>query len=381
MENTLFLTCPRGIEDVCRKELIDLGILNVESKPGGVAFKGDISDIYKIIYFIRTGMHLLLVLKKFECEKDHQLYNAIYDIEWNYYISAVQTFSISSHLRNSSFRNSLFVTHKAKDAIVDRIRKEVGARPNIDSKNPDIPLTLIIDGNNATLYMNTSGDPLYKRGYRQKIHKASVNEVMAAGILKLMEWNESEPLYDPMCGSGTFIIEAAMMSHKIPAGLYRKKYAFQNYLNYNPELWTKIKEEFDQNISKSKNNTLYGSDKLFDNVELSKENAVFAGVDKFVKFQKSNFKYFKPRNQSGKIIINPPYGERIGGSDNLEKLYEMIGDVFKSNCKDIDAYIFAENNELIKHIGLKSAAKIPLKNGKIDCRLIHYPIYEGSRDE
>ena len=320
-------------------------------------------------------MHLLIKLMDAKAENTDQLYQATFDYPWHEWIEPIDTFAIRSRIKSKNINNSNFATLKVKDAIVDRIFKQVGNRPNIEKINPRYSLFLFIIENKVNIYLNSSGHPLFKRGYREKIHKASMNEALAAGILLLSNWNKEEPLYDPMCGSGTFSIEAAMLGRNIPSGYYRKEFAFQKWHYFNNKVWNNIKKEAREKFS-HKRLFIYGFDNIPANILLSKQNARRILIHNSILFKNAEISDFNPED-SGTIIINPPYGERIGGEECLINLYKVIGDVLKNNCHGSNSYIFTGNKELIKHIGLKSEKKVILKNGKIDCRLLYYPIQEG----
>ena len=346
---------------------------------GGVEFWGDLRSLYSVNLHSKTGMHALVKILNVQAKNNDELYNEVYNYPWHEWITPVDTIFIRSRVRSRYFDNPQYASLKVKDALVDRIRKKTGNRPDVDKANPRYSLFLFIFENKVSIYLNSSGNSLSKRGYREKIHKASLNEALAAGIILLSGWKPGQPLYDPMCGSGTFLIEAAMMCRNIPAGYYRKGFAFQKWHYFNNRLWNQIVTEARENIL-HKRFPISGYDNISANIKLSMQNSRRILIHNYVKFKKADFSDFHPK-EPGIIIINPPYGERLGENNELENLYKLMGDVLKTYCQDSDAFILSGNLELAKHIGLKPENKIPLKNGKIDCRLLHFPIRHGKYAE
>ena len=243
MEFDLYLTCPRGLEKHCLDELSSIGITDVQIDKGGLFLKGDLSIIYKINYQSRLGMQLLVKIGQFNVVNEESLYKSIYSIEWTKYLTYIQTFSVKVRTRRSWIKNTQYAALKVKDAIVDRLRDYSGRRASIDTKTPDLPIDIFMDQNNCIVYLNSSGDPLFKRGYRNKIHKAAINETLAAGLIALSGWDSKIPLFDPMCGSGTLLIEAALKAYNIPPRINRQRYAFMRWLNYDKYLWNQITDD------------------------------------------------------------------------------------------------------------------------------------------
>ena len=373
-----FLSCPRGLEDITA-ETIKPFCRKVLPGRGGVEFWGDLRSLYSVNLHSKTGMHALIKILNVQAQNNDELYNEVYNYPWHEWITPVDTIFIRSRVRSRYFDNPQYASLKVKDALVDRIRKKTGNRPNVDKINPRYSLFLFIFENKVSVYLNSSGNSLSKRGYREKIHKASLNEALAAGIILLSGWKPGQPLYDPMCGSGTFLIEAAMMGRNIPAGYYRKGFAFQKWHYFNNRLWNQIVTEARENILYERF-PISGYDNISANIDLSKQNSRRILIHNYIRFKKAELSDFYPK-EPGIIIINPPYGERLGKDDELENLYKLMGDVLKTYCQDSDAFILSGNLELAKHIGLKPENKIPLKNGKIDCRLLHFPIRHGKYAE
>ena len=380
MNYNLYLTCPRGLEIECANELTKLGCENISPDNGGVFLTGNLRTIYTVNHLSRLGMHLLLKIVQLDCKDEQSLYDKIYDINWTKYISYIQTISVNVRSRRSWLSNTQFAALKVKDAVVDRIRAYSGKRPSIDIRSADVPIDIFLDGTTCNVYLNTSGDPLFKRGYRDKIHKAALNESLAAGLVKLSKWTHSEPLFDPMCGSGTLAIEAAMMALNIPPRGNRRGYAFMKWLNYDSFLWDDVKLVAETNINKTDKIRIYASDKLIENINMCKELAMKAGVHKHINFSVCNIKHFRPLTErSGFIITNPPYGERIGGEEEeLEFLYTTINERFINYCKGFSIYMICTESPFLEFITTDPSAQIPIRNGKLECNFLHYeiPAYE-----
>jgi len=371
-----FLTCPRGLEETTASQISKYIKNNPIIDNGGVSFKGDLTDMYMTNLYSRTGMHLLKKIISFKSVTTDEIYNNIYEYDWNTILDSNKTFFIKTKSNSVYYKNTNFITLKVKDAIVDKIRKQNGIRPSIDKINPDFIFFIIIKDDSIKVYIDSSGDPLFKRGYRTKIHKAALNESLAAGIIYLSNWDRVSPLYDIMCGSGTIPIEAAMMAYNIPPGVFRGKFAFQKWNDYNHSLWITTLCKAKEKININDNLEITGSDYFKKNIDLSLDSSKKIGINNII-FNRLDIKDFKPAHSSGTIIINPPYGIRVGEENTIKKLYKQLGDLFKKRCHGFDVYFFTGNLEAIKSIGLRSKRKIILKNGKIDCRLLYYPMMSG----
>ena len=376
MKYNLYLTCPRGLEKECANELEEMGCNNISIDNGGVFLTGDLRTIYAVNHHSRVGMHLLLKIIQLDCKDERALYNEINGINWTKYISYIQTISVNFRARKSWVTNTQFAALKVKDAVVDRIRAYSGKRPSIDIRSADVPIDVFLDGTTCNVYLNTSGDALFKRGYREKIHKAAINEALAAGLVKLTKWGHPAPLFDPMCGSGTFAIEAAMMALKIPPRGNRREYAFMKWLNYDSYLWDGVKLEAENNIILSDKLRIYSSDKLVENIEMCKASALKAGVDKHIRFSVCNIKHFRPLTEkSGFIITNPPYGERIGGDEKeLEFLYTTINERFNDFCKGFSIFMICTETPFLEYIEATPTSSTPMRNGKLECNFLEYNI-------
>ncbi len=378
---SLFLTCPRGLEEVCSQELLSIGIQNPIIKPGGLSFSGNFVTMAKVNLYSRTGMHLLVEQFAFKYENEKQFYSAIRQFKWFKFISPKNTFSILCHTHPKCAKiNSQFLTLKAKDAIVDNIREQRQLRPSVSKTMPDYPITIAIDAlYNVRVYLNSSGAPLNRRGYRTKIHKASLNEALAAGIILLSGWKKDQTLYDPMCGSGTLPIEAAMIARKIPPGIQRK-FAFMKWQNFKENEWITILSQAKENIDRNCTLKIHGSDIHQTNIRLSRHNSIRASVNKDIDFSVKDFIGLNHILKPGILVCNPPYGLRLDKNLDIDNLYKNMGDELKQHYTNWEAYIFTANLKAAKRFGLKTASRIPLKNGTLDSRLLKFNMYKGSKD-
>lgn len=369
----------QGLENVLADELKTLGAEDVEVGRRVVAFKGDKAAMYRANFCCRTALRILKPIYKFNAENVDELYEEARKFEWDKILSVKSTFSIDSTVYSDEFRHSKFVTYRVKDAIADYFSDKYGERPSIRINNPDIYLDVHISGNEVTLSLDSSGESLHKRGYRVGQTEAPINEVLAAGIIKLSGWDGNSNFYDPMCGSGTFLIEAALIAANINPGVYRNSFAFERWDDFDVELFESIynddsgEREFDYKI--------YGSDISPKAVGIALRNVKSARVGKYIDVQVKPLQEYESITEGGGIFItNPPYGERIGVED-MEGLYNTIGNKLKNVFKGFNAWVISENNELFDKIGLKPSVKFPILNGSLECELRQYVIFEGSYND
>ena len=371
--NQLVATTYAGLEEVLAQELIALNAEEVQVARRAVYFSGDTEMIYRANYSLRTALKILVPIRTFKIFKADDLYHQASKIKWEDYFDVDTTFAVQSTTFSDLFNNSMFASLKLKDAIVDRFRKEFNKRPSINSRQPQVLINLHITENTCTISLDSSGDSLHKRGYRINNHEAPISEVLAAGMIKIAGWNENEPLYDPMCGSGTIVIEAAMIAKNIRPGELGRKYAFQNWINYNPDLFEKIKN---QNDHRKVNFKIYGSDISRENIDMAFNNTDEAMVNDIVNLEILDFKTSEKKEDSSFLLFNPPYGERIESGD--ADFYAMIGERLKHHHPGSVAWIIS-TNECFKSIGLKPARKMPLFNGALQCSFRKYELYRGSK--
>ncbi|MFV0591469.1 MAG: class I SAM-dependent RNA methyltransferase [Draconibacterium sp.] len=367
-----------GLEDVLAKEVKRLGGKNVRRGKRAVFYDGNLEMIYRSNYYLRTALKILKEIEHFQFKNVDQFYLRCKNIDWSKYFGLDQSFLIDSVVINSrDFRNSMFASLKVKDAIADYFREKLGSRPNVDTNTPDIIINVHIFQKSCTISIDSSGESLHKRGYRIKQGDAPLNEVLAAGMIMLAGWYGNSDFMDPMCGSGTIVIEAAMIAQNIPAAKFRKEFAFQNWNDYDQLLWAKIIEPTGKREFRYK---IYASDISSGNLLNAQTNARRALVFNKIKFTVADFNDLHTEFMNGTIITNPPYGERLK-SDNLNSLYEMIGERLKHRYPGNEAWIISSAKESMKFIGLKPTAKLALYNGSLECNFNKYELFSGKRKE
>ena len=366
-----------GMEKILAIELKQLGARDVCEGNRLVHFTGDKGFMYKANLCLRTALKILKPIFQFRAENEGVLYDKLYHYDWSSLLSSDQTFAIDSVVNGKVFNHSLYVAQRCKDAIVDRFHKDHGKRPTVDTKHPDIRFHLHIFDQKCSLSLDTSGDSLHHRGYRSLTNIAPINEVLAAGIIMLSDWDQRRDFMDPMCGSGTFLIEAAMMACKIPVNLNRNVFAFEKWKDWDNILFDKIKDS-KLNSVVSPVGKIYGFDKAPSAIEKSTTNIKNAGLQDFIQVNRANF--FNSQKMGDTplhLLTNPPYGERLNGDINT--LYKKFGDSLKRSYPETEAWIISSNFEAIKSFGLRPSRKIKLFNGKLETRLYNFPIYEGTK--
>ncbi len=370
-----------SLEEVLADELRELGAEEVTVGNRAVEFVGDMRMLYRANYCCRTALAILKPFAEFDANNDQELYDQVYKIRWEKILDCDCTFMIDSTTSGEVFTHSYYAALKTKDAIVDRFRRNFGKRPSIDTEMPDYKFNLHIRDNHVTLLMNASGDSLHKRGYRQGVGVAPINEVLAAGLLKLAGWKCDSNFYDPMCGSGTMLIEAAMMANNIPAQYYRgNKFGFMRWKEFNLGEWKSVKAEEDRKIGAIDfEGEIWGNDIDEHVIQQCEKNLEYTKLHKDVMLHIGDFADQEPPEGKTLIVTNPPYGERIKVED-LNAMYEKLGDTFKQKYgKDCDVWLITSDFEAMKHIGLHPSRKIPVQNGALDCRFLHFELYDGSK--
>lgn len=377
-----------SLEEVLADELRQMGAENVQVLTRAVEFEGDMRLLYRANYCCRTALAILKPFAEFDANDDQELYDQVYKLRWEKILDCDGTFMIDSTTSGEVFTHSYYAALKTKDAIVDRFRRNFGKRPSIDTEQPDYKFNLHIRDNHVTLLMNSSGDSLHKRGYRQGVGIAPINEVLAAGLLKLAGWDkalQAKPadlnFYDPMCGSGTMLIEAAMMANNIPAQYYRgQNFGFMRWKEYNLGEWKSVKAEEDRKIGCfDYEGEIWGNDIDEQVIQQCEKNLEYAKLHHDVMLHIGDFADQEAPEGRTLIVTNPPYGERIKVED-LNAMYEKLGDTFKQRYgKDCDVWLITSDFEAMKHIGLHPSAKIPVQNGSLDCRFLHFELYDGSK--
>ena len=366
-----------GFEPLLEKELRKLGAKNIKSINRAVSFEGDLGFLYKANLSLRTALRILMPIGRFPVKNQTDLYRAIDRMDWSKWFSAEQSFIIDVTLFSDHFNHSLFVAQKAKDAIVDQFSKREGKRPSVTTENPDIRIQLHLQGDQLTISLDSSGNSLHQRGYRIETNIAPINEVLAAGILLHSGWEGKTYFYDPMCGSGTLAIEAAMIACNIPPSLNRTTFSFMNWKNFDAELFELIRNSCLSKVREFRGH-IYASDKAPSAVRKAQENIENAGLEEYISVVRSDFFFAdRPSEVPLHIVFNPPYGERL--SIDADVFYGKIGDTLKKEYQGCEAWFITANIEALKSVGLRPSRKIKMFNGKLESRLVKYELYEGSR--
>lgn len=364
----------QGLENVLATELIDLGANNIQIGRRMVSFTGDKEMMYRANFQLRTAIRILKPIKHFRATTADEVYEAVKQMDWTQYLDNDTTFAVDSVVFSTEFRHSKFVAYKVKDAIVDQFREKTGNRPNIRISNPDIQLHIHVAEYDCTLSLDSSGESLHRRGYRQESVEAPLNEVLAAGIIMQTGWKGDCDFIDPMCGSGTIAIEAALIARGIAPGVYRKEYAFEKWPDFDQELFDRIYE--DDSKERPFEHHIYGYDINRNAVAIATTNVKAAGLSKEITIQQQDFKDFTQPAEKSIMVTNPPYGERISAPDLLG-LYKMIGERLKHEFVDNDAWVLSYREECFEQIGLKPSLRTPLYNGSLECELRKYQIFSG----
>lgn len=365
----------QGLEDVLRDELIALGAEDVEMGRRMVSFKGDNKMLYKANLCLRTALRVLKPIAKFSASDPDELYDFVRDFEWDRFLTPDQTFAIDSTVNSAEFPHSKFVTYRVKDGIADYFNDKYQRRPSIRLIGADMQLNVHISDSRVTISLDSSGEPLNKRGYRVAQTEAPINEVLAAGIIMKTGWRGDCDLVDPMCGSGTFLIEAALIASNVNPGVFRQHYAFETWPDFDSEAFEELyNDDSEERIPSCR---IYGGDIAREAVAKAKENVKAAGVDDIVEIECKPFADWTEPPFEGIMITNPPYGERLRPGD-LEGLYKQLGSTLKKYFKGYHAWILGYRDEHFREIGLKASVTFPVLNGSLECQLREYVLFEGS---
>lgn len=368
-----------GLEQVLANELEQLGGTDIHLLKRAVSFHGTKKLLYTANYMCRTALRILMPVATFKARDENVLYKRVYGIPWEDYLDINQTFAIDSVISNSVMTHSGYVSLKTKDAVVDRFRNRLGKRPEVDAESPDVAINVHLYKEDCTVSLDSSGGSLHLRGYRVAGVEAPLNEVLAAGLIALSGWDGKATLLDPMCGSGTLLIEGAMKASGIPAGYYRKQFGFERWKDFDRNLWKQVKKECDGTIMKPEV-LIVGSDKDHHAIRAARENVRNAGLDKMIRLAEKSFEEFNPPSDQGFIITNPPYGERMKVGDQII-FYRDLGDTLKRRFPGFTAWLLGSDIDALRFIGLRPDRKIRIMNGPLECRFIRIPIYEGSKKD
>jgi len=366
-----------GFEELLAKELLQLGAQEIKTGNRMVSFLGDLGFMYKANLCLRTALKILKPIHTARVQNEEELYQLFYDFPWEEYLDVDSKFVIDSVVTGTLFTHSQYASQKAKDGLVDQFRDKHNERPSVDLNRPDLRINLHIQDDFCTISLDSSGASLHHRGYRTLTNIAPLNEVLAAGLIQLSGWKGNSDFLDPMCGSGTILIEAAMLACNIPANINRKTFAFEKWIDWDADLFEKIQSS---QLKKVKNPSIQikGSDKAPSAIEKATINIENANLSEFITLEKKDFFQVEKETKGPlHLLTNPPYGERLDGDMNA--LYQGIGDSFKQSFPNTHAWIISSNMEAIKCVGLRPSRKIKLFNGKLESRLLYYPIYEGTK--
>jgi putative N6-adenine-specific DNA methylase len=360
-----------GLEEVLAAEIRNLGGMNVELLKRGVSYEGDKRLLYRSNWELRTALRILMPIHQFQTNNEHDFYNKIREIDWARYMDVKQTLAVDAVVNSTYFTHSQYVALKTKDAVVDQFRDKTMKRPSVNSLTPDLLINIHINGDQVNVSLDASGDSLHRRGYRVDAMEAPINEVLAAGMIQLTPWRGETPFADAMCGSGTILAEAAMLAQNIAPQHGRDYFSFKRWLDYDAAL---LREVVEANAKKALAHPIYGSDLSFQAIRVTERNLEAAGVKGTVEMKRKDFFKAEKPAESGVLMFNPPYDERLHVGD-VEAFYQQIGDTLKKQWTGWTAWMISSNPDAVKRIGLRPSNRIPLFNGALECRLLRFEMY------
>lgn len=374
----------KGLEEVLAQELIALGANDIQIERRAVRFSGDKAVLYRANLCLRTASRVLVPIASFKAKDADTIYTQAREIDWSRYMTADTTFAIDATVYSDLMRNSRYVTYRFKDAIADYWTVKENKRPSVRVTNPDMIFNIHIAQDKVTLSLDSSGESLHKRGYRVANTEAPINEALAAGMLMLAGWKGQSDFYDPMCGSGTLLIEAALMARNIAPGVFRQQFAFEKWKDFDEELWSEIYNDDSQEREFS--HKIYGSDASFYAIQQAAKNIKSAGVQKEIelkqiRLEESQLVSDSESKHAPLVMINPPYGERLASNKDMERLYGAMGSALKHRFAGATAWIISSNEDAMKCIGLKPSKKMRLLNGELDCQFNRYDLFAGKRND
>jgi putative N6-adenine-specific DNA methylase len=372
-----FAPCPRGLETVLYNDLVEMGAQQVRATEGGVHFTGDWALCYRVNLESRVASRVLWRVKETRYRTEQDIYKAVFDLQWQRWFDVTRTIRVNTTAIRCALKSLEFITLLVKDAVCDRFRAQCNERPSVDTLEPDVRIHVFIEDEKLMLYLDTSGDALFKRGVRQHTNIAPIRENLAAGILRLSGWKPGIPLLDPMCGSGTFLIEAVQMALNIQPGVARS-FAFEKLLNFDASVWQAMKQAAIAAQLPPEPLEIYGSDLYGDAMKTAWRNLHDAGLSECVELKQANILEISAPADHGILVANLPYGERMGELDELAELYPRLGDALKRKFGGWTAYLFTADKAILKLMRLSPSKRTPLFNGAIECRLLEYKIVSGS---
>jgi 23S rRNA G2445 N2-methylase RlmL len=378
-KSRILVTCAKGITPFLKEEVLRLGFPVLAETIAGIATEGTMDDTLRLNLFLRTGHRVLFLIREFIARDADALYHSLSEIPWEEYIDEDGYVCITSSVDNPSIKDTRYANVRCKDAIVDRIREKCGQRPDSGPDKNRTVVNLYWKNDVCSVYFDTSGEPLCRRGYRNIPMTAPMQETLAAAVIMATGWKDDGNFINPMCGSGTLAIEAALISLNRASGLLRNNFGFMHLKGFNEALWSKMRTEAKREAKKTLKYRIIATDIRKEAIEAAEKNAATAGVERLIEFSVCDYSETIIPEGGGVIMLNPEYGERMGKLRELESVYKGVGDFFKQKCGGYTGYIFTGNFELAKKVGLKAKRRVPFFNGGIECRLLEYELYEGSR--
>jgi putative N6-adenine-specific DNA methylase len=378
-KSRIVITCAKGVSPFLKQEILSLGFPVLSEGRAEVETEGTMMDTLKLNLLIRTGQRILLFVDSFNAKTPDELYKRISRIGWEDYISENGYFSVTSSVHNPTIKDSRYPNVKCKDAVVDRIKEKCGRRPDTGSERDKVVIHLYWRNNQCQIFLDTSGEPLSRRGYRMIPLKAPMQETLSAAVVLATGWSGDGNFINPMCGSGTLAIEAALIALGRAPGLLRNNYGFMHLKGFDDASWKALRRKIRAEAKDKLNGRIIATDISQQAIEAGKKNAMTAGVERFIEFGVCDFSETPVPDGGGMVVLNPEYGERMGEIEKLTEIYRGIGDFFKKKCHGYTGYVFTGNLDLAKKVGLRTKRKILFYNGPIECRLLEYDLYEGSR--
>ncbi|MGD1867055.1 MAG: class I SAM-dependent RNA methyltransferase [Phormidesmis sp.] len=373
--NQYFATVARGLEPLMVKELEQLGATDVQPGFCGAAFKGDRTLLYKVNLWARLPFRILLRISEFDCADGDNLFAGVQRIDWSEYLTPELTLSVTATGKTDALHHTHFTSLQVKNAIVQQQTDTLGYRSDVDTHEPDVRINVHLHENRATISLDSSGDSLHRRGYRPAVGAAPLKESLASALIQMSGWQPGQAFFDPLCGSGTLPLEAALRSLRVAPGLFRERFGFETWLDFDEALWDEMLNEAEDQQQEDLAAFVGGSDRDLNVIVQANSNAQKCGIEHLVKFQQSELENVEAPTDSGIVMCNPPYGERLGKDTDLAAFYKLLGTVLKERFKGWTAYILSGNKALSRNIGMKSAERTPVYNGALLCQLMKYDIY------
>ncbi len=375
MSSEYFATVARGLEELATQELTELGAQNVAPGFCGVSFQGDRELLYRVNLWARLPFRVLVKLGEFPCIDGDELYQSLQSIDWGEYLTPELTMAVTVTGKNDQLNHSHFTAVQAKRAITTQQTKQFGSRSNVDITDPDVRINVHIDKDLCTISLDSSGSSLHRRGYRSAVGDAPLKESLASALVKMSGWTPDLAFVDPLCGSGTLPLEAAMQALNIAPGVFRESFGFERWLDFDRELFDQLMKAAEAGEKKEIQVTIIGSDRSYDVIKQAQANALKSGVGSYIQFAQRELADVEAPADSGVLLCNPPYGERLGRDEDLGAFYKLLGDILKNRFKGWTAYVLSGNKELAKSIGLRSAQRTTVYNGTLPCQLMKYEMY------